>query len=156
MFCPLVIFCSVEWQLFLFQLASQKGVKTLRTILLSFINCIERLLHITPDLLLVRQRCVIRARRYFNRFRGKPVRFLEIGVQSGGTINLWKHYFGNQLDYYGTDINFLCKEMFDSMANVTITIGDQANSSFWAEFLADQDPFDIVVDDGGHSMKQQM
>ena len=50
--------------------------------------------------------------RYFSRFRGRPVRFLEIGVQSGGTIKLWKYYFGPQLDYTGVDINFLCKEVF--------------------------------------------
>ena len=56
--------------------------------------------------------CADCARRFLSRFRGKPVRFLEIGVQSGGTINLWKHYFGNQLDYYGVDTNFLCKEIF--------------------------------------------
>ena len=84
------------------------------------------------------------------------MRFLEIGVQSGGTIQLWKRYFGQHLDYHGVDINFLFKELFGGAANVSITLGDQANASFWAEFLAGQAPFDIVVDDGGHSMQQQM
>ena len=46
----------------------------------------------------------------------------------------------------------LCREV----PGVTITVGDQGNASFWKEFLAGKAPFDIVVDDGGHSMRQQM
>ena len=84
------------------------------------------------------------------------MRFLEIGVQSGGTIRFWKHYFGHHLHYYGVDINFLCKELFGGMEQVSISTGSQSNATFWAEFLAGQEPFDIVVDDGGHSMEQQM
>lgn len=86
----------------------------------------------------------------------KPLRFLEIGVQSGGTIQFWKHYFGKKLKYIGVDINYLCKDFFGEMARVSIFTGDQSNATFWAEFLAGQAPFDIVVDDGGHSMEQQM
>lgn len=77
------------------------------------------------------------------------------GVQSGGTIKFWQHYFGSDLLYEGVDINFLCK-LFENKPAVTITLGNQSNATFWAEFLAGREPFDIVIDDGGHTMKQQM
>src|SRR6056297_2859865 len=32
--------------------------------------------------------------RYFSAFRGTPVRFLEIGVSKGGSLDMWRNYFG--------------------------------------------------------------
>ena len=80
---------------------------------------------------------------------------LSVGVQSGGTIQFWKHYFGPSLVYEGIDINFLCL-LFENKPSVSITLGDQSNATFWAEYLAGKEPYDIVIDDGGHSMDQQM
>ena len=33
----------------------------------------------------------------FSRFRGKPVTMLEIGVLGGGSLQMWKDYFGPQM-----------------------------------------------------------
>ena len=39
---------------------------------------------------------------------------------------MWQSYFGKDLlNYYGVDINYLCKEVFGNMAGVDITIADQ-------------------------------
>src|SRR6185312_15769824 len=32
--------------------------------------------------------------RYFGPFRGRPIRFLEIGVAKGGSLQMWRDYFG--------------------------------------------------------------
>lgn len=96
--------------------------------------------------------------RYFQRFRGRPLTFLEIGVQSGGTIGLWQSYFGDaSLTYYGVDIDAYCRELFDQPPRVNIVIGDQADPAFWQE-VAQLNPggFDVILDDGGHKMQQQI
>lgn len=94
--------------------------------------------------------------RYFARFRNQPVRFLEIGVQSGGSIGMWKHYFGPQLSFFGIDINPYCKALFGDLPQVTIITGDQSNETFWDELIAKNIVFDVILDDGGHKMEQQI
>jgi limonene-1,2-epoxide hydrolase len=87
--------------------------------------------------------------------RTRPIRFLEIGVQSGGSIKLWQHYFGkNNLHYTGIDINKNCLQFAEP--GVDIVIGDQSSPEFWAEFARAHGDFDVILDDGGHSMQQQI
>lgn len=94
--------------------------------------------------------------RYFNKFVGKEVHMLEIGVQSGGSLDLWRHYFGNKLVLYGIGINPYTKALFDDPPHTNIFIGDQENRTFWAEVKSKVPRIDIVLDDGGHTAKQQI
>jgi len=48
--------------------------------------------------------------KYFNKYIDQEVVLLEIGVLQGGSIDLWKKYFGNKLRYYGIDITPKCKQ----------------------------------------------
>jgi hypothetical protein len=38
--------------------------------------------------------------RHFSRFRGQEVHILEIGVYSGGSLEMWQKYFGPQCRIY--------------------------------------------------------
>ena len=92
--------------------------------------------------------------RHFKDYLGKEVVILEIGVSQGGSIDLWKAFFGDKLKYYGIDINPKCKQF--ETENVTIFIGSQEDKVF-LEKIKDQIPdLDILIDDGGHTMKQQI
>ncbi|XP_055348368.1 demethylmacrocin O-methyltransferase-like [Paramacrobiotus metropolitanus] len=91
---------------------------------------------------------------HFHHYRGHPVHFLEIGVQSGGSINMWRDYFGAGLMYYGLDIDQRCRRF--TRENVTIFIGDQGNADTLRNFSRQWPPFDIILDDGGHSTQQQL
>ena len=42
---------------------------------------------------------------YFQRFRNRPVHVVEIGVHSGGSLEMWRNYFGEDCILYGIDIN---------------------------------------------------
>lgn len=75
-------------------------------------------------------------------------RMLEIGVQFGGSLKIWREYFG-ELDLVGVDILPECKKYETS--GTKIIIGDQSDKSF----LESLGSFDIVIDDGGHTMIQQ-
>ncbi len=92
--------------------------------------------------------------RHLSRFRGKPVRMVEIGVFGGGSIQMWREYFGSQVHIYGIDIDESCRALEGD--GVEIFIGDQSDPAFWASFLERSPTFDIVLDDGGHMPHQQM
>ena len=92
--------------------------------------------------------------RHFKRFRGQEVHILEIGIYSGGSLEMWHHYFGPKCHVYGVDIEHEC--MTYQGERTTIFIGDQADRSFWQRLRQDVPRLDIVVDDGGHQPQQQV
>ena len=92
--------------------------------------------------------------RHFNKFRGQEVHILEIGIYSGGSLNMWRDYFGPRARIYGVDIDPSCKSY--ERDEVKILIGDQANRDFWRHFRNVVPMLDIVVDDGGHEAVQQI
>lgn len=92
--------------------------------------------------------------RHFAKFVGKEVHVLEIGVYSGGSLEMWKHYFGPGCRVYGVDIEEACKCYEDE--STRILIGDQGNRDFWRVFREQVPELDILIDDGGHRMEQQI
>jgi phosphoribosyl 1,2-cyclic phosphodiesterase len=84
---------------------------------------------------------------------------MEIGVQSGGKIPLLRKYFGPGFQYIGIDINpstLQFQTQPDDDFNAHIEIGDSANATF-LEYIANKYPHvDIFLDDGGHTMEQQI
>ena len=96
--------------------------------------------------------------RHFSRFRGKNPNILEIGIGDGGSLLMWKNYFLDGVKVFGIDNRTECKELLKNnhFDGVNIEVGDQADKNFWAEFIKKSPKFDIVIDDGGHKMDQQI
>lgn len=92
--------------------------------------------------------------RHFSRFRGTDVHLLEIGVAHGGSLEMWKKYFGPNARIFGADINPQCKKLEGE--NVKIFIGDQGDRKFLRTLAREIPRVDILIDDGGHSMRQQI
>jgi hypothetical protein len=92
--------------------------------------------------------------RHFRHFRGKETHVLEIGVYSGGSLEMWREYFGPLATIYGVDIQPDCR-VYET-DRTKIFIGDQADRSFWREFRQKVPVLDIVIDDGGHAPEQQI
>jgi hypothetical protein len=92
--------------------------------------------------------------RHFSKFAGTAVNVVEIGIYSGGSLGMWKSYFGSECHVYGVDIEEACKQYEDE--DTTIFIGDQGNPEFWTEFKKQAPRIDILIDDGGHKPEQQM
>lgn len=92
--------------------------------------------------------------RHFSKFRGKDVVLVEFGVFHGGSLQMWKSYFGDKVKIYGVDINPYCKELEEDQ--VKIFIGDQSDKKFLAELAREIPKIDILIDDGGHTMRQQI
>ncbi|MCB0645042.1 MAG: class I SAM-dependent methyltransferase [Saprospiraceae bacterium] len=91
---------------------------------------------------------------HFSKYRGKEVHILEIGVSQGGSLQMWKNYFGPKAKIYGIDINPKCKDLEEE--NIKIFIGSQSDRDFLRKVKSELPPLDIFIDDGGHSMKQQI
>jgi cephalosporin hydroxylase len=92
--------------------------------------------------------------RHFSKYRGKEIVLLEIGTFHGGSLQMWKSYFGDKAKIYGIDINPNCKEVEEE--NIEIFIGSQSDRKFLREVRSNIPPIDILIDDGGHTMLQQI
>jgi SAM-dependent methyltransferase len=92
--------------------------------------------------------------RHFAKFVGREVHIVEIGIFSGGSLDMWKTYFGRSCHVYGVDIEPACKN-YES-ERVKIFIGDQADRNFWKTFREQVPVLDILIDDGGHAPDQQI
>jgi hypothetical protein len=79
---------------------------------------------------------------------------LEYGVSHGGSLQMWKQYFHQQSLIIGVDIDPKCLSLAEP--GVEIVIGDQENAKTHAQLREKYGDFDIVIDDGGHTMHQQI
>jgi len=90
----------------------------------------------------------------FKKYIGEKIVFVEIGVYHGGSLEMWRNYFGNQARIIGIDINPEAKKL--EKRGFEIFIGSQSSKNFWDTFYEKIGPVDIVLDDGGHQNKQQI
>jgi hypothetical protein len=92
--------------------------------------------------------------RHFAPYRGRPVRILEIGIYRGGSLDMWRWYFGDQVTLVGVDIDEDARAASDPRH--VVEIGDQTDVEFLRRVAERHGPFDIIIDDGGHEMQQQI
>lgn len=91
---------------------------------------------------------------WFKKYKNKPIVILEIGVFQGGSLRMWRDYFGTEAEIFAIDINPLCKQF--ETEKTKIFIGSQEDREFLKN-VKDQIPkIDILIDDGGHTMNQQI
>jgi hypothetical protein len=91
--------------------------------------------------------------RHFSRFRDRKINILEIGISHGGSIEMWNDYFRGNAMIYALDINPECKKFENEYTK--IFIGSQEDKTFLKNMHQSLPPLDILIDDGGHTMKQQ-
>jgi SAM-dependent methyltransferase len=90
--------------------------------------------------------------KHFSKFVGKSPKILEIGVQYGGSAELWYKYFGAGTEITGIDIDPKAKET----DYLKIIVGDQGSEIFWNNFTEKYNNFDIIIDDGSHDNPHQI
>jgi hypothetical protein len=92
--------------------------------------------------------------RHLEKYRGRPVRLLEIGVGRGGGLDLLGHFLGPQATVVGIDLDETVRITVEP--RYAVEVGDQADPEFLRAVAGRHGPFDIVIDDGGHTMRQQI
>ena len=88
--------------------------------------------------------------RHFSRYVDQQITFLEIGCGAGGSLPMWKKYFGSMATIVGIDCNPECKNFEEN--NIIVRIGDQGDKDFLQSLIEEFGPFDIILDDGSHIM----
>jgi len=91
--------------------------------------------------------------RIFGRFleKGKPIKLLEIGVQNGGSLEIWKKYLPQGSVIHGVDIDEKCLNLKFS-EGIFFHLGNATNNDFMKKTFSDIQ-FDVIVDDGSHICK---
>jgi hypothetical protein len=92
--------------------------------------------------------------RHFAPFVGTAPKILEIGVFQGGSLDMWQRFFGPGMEIVGIDVDPTAKQLADP--RITVLLGDQEDTAFLESVVAEHGPFDIIIDDGGHTMGQQI
>jgi hypothetical protein len=91
--------------------------------------------------------------KHLARFRARTPHVLEIGIYSGGSLDMWRDYFGPGASIYGVDIEPACAAY--EQPGTRVFVGDQSSRRFWAGVRASAPALDVVLDDGGHEYEQQ-
>ena len=91
--------------------------------------------------------------QHFAPFRGARPRVLEIGISHGGSLQMWRRYFGRGATVVGIDIEPRVTSLAEP--GLDIHVGSQSDPEFLAELVDRYGGFDIVIDDGSHRFADQ-
>ena len=92
----------------------------------------------------------------FEPLRERPIRMLEIGVFRGGSLRMWKDWFHRDSRIVGIDIDPECRQYEDPDHGIFVRIGDQTDGAFLKRVADEFGPFDLILDDGGHTTTQMI
>lgn len=87
---------------------------------------------------------------YLNKYRKKKFNFLEIGMDYGESMKLWRDYFKNA-NIFGLEIQ---QEYKDERINVVK--GDQSNIIDLKNLVKITKKCDVILDDGSHVPEHQL
>jgi len=88
--------------------------------------------------------------RILESYREKPVRLLEIGIQNGGSLEIWANYFRNAARIIGCDINPACLKLSYTDPRIDVIVGDASTPDAHTSIITKSPEFDVVIEDGSH------
>jgi hypothetical protein len=94
--------------------------------------------------------------RILTPLRSQPLRFLEIGVFRGGSLEMWRRYLATDSVIVGVDVDPACARFEDPSRNLYVRIGAQQDVGFLRSVVEEFGPFDVVLDDGSHVTSHQI
>lgn len=88
--------------------------------------------------------------RLFEVYRDQPVRLLEIGIQNGGSLEIWSKFFSNAEKIVGCDNNPDCAQLLYDDPKIVVVVADANTDEAEQHVLENSSYFDLVIDDGSH------
>lgn len=88
--------------------------------------------------------------RIFLEYRELPIQLLEIGIQNGGSLEVWGKYFQQAQILVGCDINPDCTRLHYDDQRIAVVVGDANSDVVKNAILSRSSAFDIIIDDGSH------
>lgn len=92
--------------------------------------------------------------KHLARFRNASPTLLELGVEQGGALEMWRAYFGQACRLFGIDADPSAKQ-YEDVAD-RVFIGDQRDRAFLRNVLREIGHPDVIVNDGAHNSSQQI
>ncbi len=95
---------------------------------------------------------------YLSRVKGSEITFLEIGFATGGSAQMWDTYFTNpNTELYFIDIDEKCFNHTEKLSKrCSLYMANQEKKDELISTISIiNKKFDIIIDDGGHTMNQQ-
>lgn len=84
-------------------------------------------------------------------YRPLVLNLLEIGVQNGGSLEVWSKYFSHAHTIIGCDINSDCSKLKFNDSRIHLVIGDATQPETYQQIKQLCPTFDIIIDDGSHT-----
>ena len=88
--------------------------------------------------------------RILTPFRDQPVRLLELGIQNGGSLELWDQFFPNAEKLVGCDVNPSCAGLKYDSTRIAVVVADSNTQEAEQAIRSHCSRFDIIIDDGSH------
>ena len=92
--------------------------------------------------------------KLLSKYVGKDITFVEIGILDGGSLFMWREFFGKNARIIGVELNPEAIKWREH--GFEIFVGDQSDPEFWADFFRVVGDIDVILDDGGHRNDQQI
>lgn len=89
--------------------------------------------------------------RHLDKFKNDELSLLEIGVQNGGSLDIWAEYFRNAKNLVGCDINPKVSELKYEDNRIKVIGMAATNPEAYANIInIEPNGYDIIIDDGSH------
>lgn len=88
-----------------------------------------------------------------SRYRDKSICLLEIGVQNGGSLEIWSEYFSNAELILGCDVNKDCENLTYRNPRVRVVVGDAKSEEVYSRVINASQAYDVILDDGSHTSR---
>lgn len=82
--------------------------------------------------------------------RDQPLALLEIGVQNGGSLEVWSRYLPSARVLVGCDIDPACGDLTFDDPRIRVLVGDAGEDATVAAIASVSPSFDVIIDDGSH------
>jgi hypothetical protein len=92
--------------------------------------------------------------KLLTKYVGQEITLVEIGILDGGSLFMWREFFGKHVRIIGVELNPEAIKWREH--GFEIHIGDQSDPSFWGSFFQQVGDIDVLLDDGGHRNDQQI
>ena len=84
-----------------------------------------------------------------SKYKEYPIKLFEIGIENGGSLEIYSKYFPKAELILGCDKNKNCVNLKYKEPNIKTIIGDVNNEKIKNEIIK-YSKFDIIIDDGSH------
>jgi hypothetical protein len=84
-------------------------------------------------------------------WQDRPVTLVEVGIQNGGSLEIWPKYFVNGTAFIGCDVDPKCASLAYDDARVSVIVAGINSEAASQKILTRAQSWDIFIDDGSHT-----